>query len=234
MPKDKKYTLSGIKSWPQEDRPREKLFRTGEHSLSNTELIAILLRSGVKGESALDLARKVYCEFGSFRKMSHTDIRRWEEIKGLGKAKIAQIKAAIEIGRRLCEERDRPSRLRIECSKDAADILMPRMRDLKKEVFKVLLLNSENRIIEIVEAEEGTVNQAFPIIREIFQKALQYFAVSIICLHNHPSGNHSPSPEDKDFTKRLIEAGNALQIKTLDHIIIGSNGYFSFLDENLI
>jgi len=225
---------SGIKSWPKEDRPREKLFKSGEHSLSNAELIAILLRSGVKGQSALDLARKIFFRFGNFSRMSHTDIRRWKEVKGLGAAKIAQIKAALEIGRRFREEKAKDTRPKIKSSKDAAEILMPRMRDLKKEVFKVLLLNSQNRIIEIIETEEGTVNQAHPIIREIFQQALQYFAAAIVCLHNHPSGDPRPSREDKEFTQRLAIAGEALQIKTLDHIIIGNNRYFSFSDKNLI
>lgn len=232
--KGKKCFLSGIKSWPKEDRPREKLFRAGEHSLSNTELIAILLRSGTEGQSAVDLARKIFSKFGSFSKMSHTDICQWKEFKGLGTAKIAQIKAALEIGRRFREEDVKDTRPKIESSKDVVDILMPRMRDLKKEVFKVLLLNSQNIIIEIIEVEEGTVNHANPIIREIFQKALQYFAASIICLHNHPSGDPRPSQEDKEFSRRLAEAGNVLQIKTLDHIIIGNSNYFSFTDQDLI
>ena len=230
----KRYILSGIKSWPKEERPREKLFNSGEHSLSSVELIAILLGSGTKGESAIDLSRKIFHEFGSFRKMCHTDINQWKQFRGLGRAKIAQIKAALEIGKRCSEEKERRKRLRIESSKDAADILIPRMRDLKKEVFKPLFLNSDNAIIEIVEVEEGTVNQAFPIIREIFQKAIQYFAASIICLHNHPSGNKYPSPEDKEFTRKLVEAGNILQIKALDHIVIANDSYFSFLDEGLI
>ena len=125
----KRYVLSGIKSWPKEERPREKLFKSGEHSLSSVELIAILLGSGTKGESAIDLSRKIFHEFGSFRKMCHTDINQWKQFRGLGRAKIAQIKAALEIGKRCSEEKERRKRLRIESSKDAADILIPRMRD---------------------------------------------------------------------------------------------------------
>jgi len=115
-----------------------------------------------------------------------------------------------------------------------ADILMSRMRDLKKEIFKVLLLNSQNKIIDVIEVEEGTVNQANPIIREIFQKALQNFTTYIICVHNHPSGNSQPSNEDEVFTQQLVEAGEILQIKVLDHIIIGDNNYFSFADGGLM
>ncbi len=111
---------------------------------------------------------------------------------------------------------------------------MPRMQDLKKEVFKVLLLNSQNRIIDIIEIEEGTVEQAKPIIREVFQKALQESASFIICVHNHPSGSPKPSSEDREFTRGLVAAGEALLIKCLDHIIIGNGSYFSFCDEGLI
>jgi DNA repair protein RadC len=224
----------GIMGWPKDERPREKLFKAGEHTLSNAELIAILLRSGVKGQSAVDLSRKILSKFGGFRNMSHTDIRDWKELKGLGIAKIAQIKAALEIGRRFREEEAKDTRRKIKSAKDVVEIFIPRMRDLKKEVFKVLLLNSQNRIIEMMEVEEGTVNQANPIIREVFQKALQHFAASIICIHNHPSGNPRPSREDRKFTRELVRAGQILQIKILDHIIIGNNNYFSFLDKDLI
>ena len=223
-----------IKSWPEADRPREKLFKSGEHSLSNTELLATLLASGARGQSAIDLARKILLKFGSFSSMSHTDIRQWREFKGLGLAKIAQIKATLEIGRRFREEKIKDRRSRIDSSKDAADILMPRMRSLKKEVFRALLLNSQNRVIEIIEIEEGTVNQAHPIIREVFQKALEHFAVSIICLHNHPSGDPQPSQEDKELTRRLIAAGEMLEVKVLDHLIFGKNTYFSFVDKGLV
>lgn len=202
--------------------------------MSSTELLAILIRSGVKGESAIDLARKIMQKFRTFRAMSHTDLSKWKEFKGLGVAKIAQIKAAIEIGRRFGEEEVESGREKISSSKDVVDILMPRMRDLKKEVFKILLLNSQNKIIDISEIVEGTVNQASPVIREIFQKALQNFASSIICVHNHPSGNSRPSSQDKEFTEELVKAGNVLQVKVLDHIIVGNDSYCSLADEGFI
>jgi len=233
MKTEKRYK-TGISSWPEEDRPREKLFKEGEHKLSNTELLAILIRSGVKGQSAIDLARKIMQKFKTFRNLSHTDISHWKEFKGLGQAKIAQIKAAIEIGRRFREDEIKEDNIKIKSSNDVVDILIPRMRDLKKEVFKIVLLDSQNNIIDIIEITEGTVNQAGPITREIFQKALQYFASSIICVHNHPSGNLTPSLEDKNFTKNLVQAGKFLQIKVLDHIIIGDSSYYSFGDRGLI
>lgn len=223
--------MNPINNWPEEDRPREKLIKNGEHTLSNSELLAIILRSGANGQSAIDLARSILHKFKTFRNMSHTDFSQWKEFKGLGIAKISQVKAALEIGRRFREERIKETRPRITSARDAAVILSPRMRDLKNEVFKALLLNSQNRIMDIVEIESGTVNQAFPIIREIFQKALQKFSAFIICVHNHPSGNPLPSPEDEKFTNELAHAGKILQIEVLDHIIIGSNGYYSFAEK---
>ena len=223
-----KKKSQGIKNWPKEDRPREKLLKHGEHTLSNSELLAILLRTGTHGASALDISRNILKKFKTFRNMGHTDSLDWKEFKGLGSAKIAQIRAAIEIGRRFGEEAV-SQKQKIKSAQDIADMLMPRMRDLKKEVFKVVFLNTQNQVIEIEEITEGTVNRAAPIIREIFQKALQYFAAAIICAHNHPSGNPEPSREDEAFTEELIKAGNVLQIKVLDHIIIGDSQWKSVL-----
>ncbi|MFH1479253.1 MAG: DNA repair protein RadC [Candidatus Omnitrophota bacterium] len=233
MPKHK-HKSSGISAWPKDERPRERLFREGEHRLSNTELLAILIRSGVKGESAISLARKILFKFKTFRNMSCADLASFREIKGLGAAKIAQIRSAVEIGRRLKEEEIREERPQIRSSKDIGELFLVRMRDLKKEVFKIIFLNSQNRIIDILEVVEGTVDQAYPIIREIFQKAIQNFALSIICVHNHPSGDPTPSKEDEIFTQELVQGGRVLQIKVLDHIIIGNNIYYSFADEGII
>ncbi|MCM8823301.1 MAG: DNA repair protein RadC [Candidatus Omnitrophica bacterium] len=223
-----------IRNWPEDERPREKLLKFGEHNLSNTELLAILLRTGIRGESAMDLARRILQKFKTFRNMSHTDLSCWKEFKGLGKAKLCQIKAALEIGRRFQEEEAREKRIKINSSKDVANLLLVRMRDLKKEVFKVLLLDGKNKLIDIIEVEEGSINEAHPIIREIIFKALQNFSAGIICIHNHPSGDPAPSQEDRDFTKQIKYASEIMQIKLLDHIIIGDNEYFSFADEGLI
>jgi len=225
---------AGIKSWPQDDRPREKLLKKGAGALSNSELLAILLRTGVKGNSAIDLARKMLAKFGTFRNMSHTDAREWEEFKGLGPAKIAQIKAALEIGKRFREDEVLPAKQKIATAKEVVDIIMPQMRDLKTEVFKVVYLNSNNKIIDIADAAYGTVNQAAPIVREIIHSALQKFAAAIICVHNHPSANIAPSAEDKKITGELSAAAKLLGIRMLDHIIIGDGNYFSFADEGVM
>ncbi|OQB13700.1 MAG: hypothetical protein BWY16_00203 [Candidatus Omnitrophica bacterium ADurb.Bin205] len=221
---------TGIKTWPEDDRPREKLLKKGAKALSNSELLAILLRTGTKGMSAIDLARKVMKKFGTFRNMAHTDARDWKEFKGLRGAKLAHIQAALEIGRRFREDEASTGKQKISSAKDIMDILMPQMRDLKTESFKVVYLDSNNRIIDIMDATTGTVNHAMPIVREIIHSALQKFAASIICAHNHPSGDPKPSKEDRDFTKELCQAGSIMQVKILDHIIIGDNQYHSFAD----
>jgi DNA repair protein RadC len=190
-----KRESAGIKNWPRDDRPREKLLRKGPGALSSSELLAILLRTGLKGTSAIGLARRIVEKFGTFRNMSHTDLREWKELKGLGPAKIAQIMAALEIGRRFREDEVMTAKQKIGSAQDIIDIILPQIRDLKTEVSRVIYLNSDNRIIDIADAAVGTVNQAMPIIREIIHAALQRFAAAIILVHNHPSGNVTPSIE---------------------------------------
>lgn len=221
----------GICFWPAGERPREKLFKLGEHRLSDAELLAVLLRTGTKDVSALDLAREILSRFKTFRQMGHTDIRDWSAFKGIGPAKLAQVRAALEIARRVNEETVRRDDEQIKSSAQAARRLMPRLRDLKKEVFQVLFLNSQNRVITIEEICEGTVNSTTPIVREVFHRAMQHFSAALICAHNHPSGEIRPSRQDEMFTRQLREAGDILKIRVLDHIIIGDNQYYSFADE---
>lgn len=219
---------TGISSWPADDRPREKLLKKGARSLSNSELLAILLRTGTPGVSAIDLARDVLKKFGTFRNMAHTDARDWKDFKGLGSAKVAHIQAALEIGRRFREDEKSVGKQKIKSAKDVVDMLMPQLRDLKTEVFKVVHLDSSNRIIDIEDTATGTVNHAMPIVREIIHSALQKFAVSIICVHNHPSGAITPSNGDVVFTEELMQAGKIMRVKVLDHLIIGDDRYYSF------
>jgi len=224
----------GIKYWPEADRPREKLLKNGSGALSNSELLAILLRTGTNGISAIDLARKVLQKFGTFRNMVHTDLRDWKGFKGLGNAKIAHIQAALEIGRRYRQDEVTTGKQEIASAKDIVGIVMSQLRDLKTEVFKVVYLDSNNRIIDILDTAVGTVDHVFPIVREIIHAALQKFAKSIICVHNHPSANITASPEDRKFTKELCDAGKLMEIEVLDHIIIGDNKYYSFEDEGMM
>lgn len=226
---------SGIKGWPEGERPREKLLKFGEHVLTDAELLAILLRSGTKGDSAVDLGRKLITKFKTFRNMTHTDISQWREFKGLGNAKICQIKAAIEIGRRFMTE-EKETEGKISSSKEVADLFMPRMRDLKKEVFKVLLLDGQNNIMDIkgIEIDEGTAGRASAYPSEVMVAALRNFASGVILVHNHPGGNPEPSDNDKKLTRNIVIAAKSLGIELLDHIIIGDNIYYSFADEGLL
>jgi DNA repair protein RadC len=229
-----KNKKSGIRTWPKDDRPREKLLKKGPGALSNSELLAILLRTGTEGVSAIDLARRIVEKFGTFRNMSHTDLRQWKEFKGLGPAKLSQIMAALEIGRRFREDEVLSVKQKIASAEDIVTILVPHMRDLKTEVSKVVYLNSDNRIIDIGDAATGTVNHAIPIIREIIHTALQKFAAAIICVHNHPSANITPSPEDKKFTQEMAAAGKLIGVKVLDHIIIGGDTFYSFANDGML
>lgn len=223
-----------IKNWPADDRPREKLLKNGEKTLSDAELLAIILRTGVQGHSALDIAREVVNKFGTFRELSQARARDWTNFKGLGPAKIAQIRAAIEIGRRFFEGQINAKKIRIEKAKDVASLLFPRMRDLKKEVFRVLYLDVKNRLINICELSDGTVDEVNPIVREIFHKALESFAASFICVHNHPSGICDPSVEDRKLTRDIQKISTSIKINFLDHVILGDNSYFSFAEEGLL
>ena len=230
--KSKKYPVS-IRNWAEEDRPREKLLKYGEHALSNAELLAILIRTGTPGRSAVDIGRELLHKFKSLRSMSGVDVSEFKKILGLKDAKIAQIKAAIELGRRMLSE-EKVLEGSIKKSSDVANFLMPLMRDLKKERFMLLLLDRRNAISDVIDIDHGTVDRANPYIRDILQSAIKYSAPSIIVSHNHPSGSATPSKDDKSFTKSLMMAAKATGISFFDHIIIGDNSYFSFADEGLI
>ncbi|MFA5383677.1 MAG: DNA repair protein RadC [Eubacteriales bacterium] len=232
MNKKKEYTRA-IRNWPEEDRPREKLLKYGEHSLSNAELLAILIRTGTAGKSAIDLGRELLNKFKSLRSMNGVDVSEFKEILGLKDAKIAQIKAAVELGRRMMSE-EKAFHGIIKTASDVVDFLMPLMRDLKKELFKVLLLDKGNHISEIVDIDMGTVDRVNPSIRDILLSALKYQSPSMILAHNHPSGNTVPSEADKILTKDLVISARAMELRIFDHIIIGENEYFSFVNEGLI
>lgn len=227
-----KYPLP-IREWSEEDRPREKLLKYGEHTLSTAELLAILIRTGMHGRSAVDIGRELLHKFKTLRALSGIDAAEFSEIPGLKDAKIAQIKAALELGKRMMSEEkalDKP----ITNSSDVANYLMPLMRDLKKERFLLLFLDRRNAVTDVTDIDYGTVDRANPYIREILQKAIKMNAPSIIVAHNHPSGSIKPSNDDKAFTKSLMMATKASGISLFDHIIIGDDRFYSFADEGLI
>ncbi|MBA4382908.1 MAG: hypothetical protein C0406_10115 [Sideroxydans sp.] len=233
MAPQKKLYERAIVNWPEEDRPREKLLKRGADTLSNAELLAILIRTGVKGSSAVDLGRELIGRFKTLRQMSSADVAEFREIKGLSTAKIAHIKAAVELGRRMMSE-ERALERSIHSSADVVDYLMPLLRDLKHEVFKVVLLDRGNSALEVADIGEGDVAKTEPSIRKIMLRAAQAYAAGLIAVHNHPSGDPTPSEQDKLLTRDLVIAGRAMEIRVFDHLIIGDGRYFSFADEGLI
>lgn len=222
-----------IANWPEDDRPREKLLECGAHTLSNAELLAILIRLGVKGSSAVDLGRELLRKFKTLRAIGACEPAELREIRGMSTAKIAQLKAAVELGRRMMSE-ERALQGPISSSSDVADYLLPLLRDLKYETFKVVLLDRGNGVLDVVDIDEGDVAQTQPSIRKVMLRAAQAYATGFIAVHNHPSGDPTPSEQDKLLTHDLVIAGRAMDIRIFDHLIIGDERYFSFADEGLI
>lgn len=214
-----------IKELPSEERPRERLQRYGAHALSTQELLAIVLRTGTGGRSAIDLAEELLKDHKDIRGIACASVEQLAKIKGIGPVKGIQIAACIELGRRLQEMR--ADRREIKSPQDAVDLLMPRLRDADKELFYGILLDSRARIIREVEISKGSLNNSIVHPREVFKAAITASAESIIVAHNHPSGDPTPSPEDRRVTARLQEAGKLMGIELVDHLIIGDGRWVS-------
>lgn len=229
-----KKALSGIRAWAEDDRPREKMILKGIGALSNAELIAIMLRTGHKPDSALDLARQllasVHDDLHQLSRLSIADLTRQ---KGIGKTKAISVMAALELGRRRQAAAPTP-KMHIHSSGEAAALLQPRLADLRHEVFAVLFLSQSNSINHYEEISSGGIAGTVADPKIIMKKALEHEAVKMILCHNHPSGNLKPSPEDIALTKKLSEAARLLDMRVLDHLIVSVGGYFSFADERLL
>ncbi|PKH08457.1 MULTISPECIES: DNA repair protein RadC [Planomicrobium] len=208
------------------DRPRERLVNQGATSLSNQELIAIMLRTGTRQESVLHLANRVLNHFEQIQQLKDASIEELTSINGIGQAKAVQLLAAVELGRRLSSKQT-DAKFTIRSPKDAASFLMADMTSLKQEHFVVLFLNIKNQVLHRQTIFVGSLNASIVHPREIFREAVRRSAASIVCAHNHPSGNPAPSPEDIAVTKRLMEAGSIVGIELLDHIIIGDHQFIS-------
>jgi len=228
-----KTPLYSIKTINREERPREKLLKGGEEKLNDAELLAIFLRTGIKGKSAIDIAKNLLMEFGGIRGLYSASIEDLKRIPGLGIAKIAQLKAVIALSKRYIEEKIK-NRPLVKTSKEVFDLLYQTMRDLDQEVFKVIILNGQNEVIDIVDISKGSFNSSNVYPREVIKLALKYPTAGIIFAHNHPSGTPKPSKSDKEITRDLVFAANTMSIKVFDHIIIGNNRYYSFADNDLI
>lgn len=231
----KKYQQHlSIKSWAEEDRPREKLLLKGKAALSDAELIGILLGSGTASLSAVEVARQVLSEAGhDLNALAKLGVEDLKKIKGIGTAKAITIVSALELGRRR-KETAFTEKPKITSSADAYEIMKPDLLDLKHEEFWIILLNRGNRVIGKQIISSGGVSGTVADPKIIFKTALSLLASSIILVHNHPSGNLNPSQKDLDLTKKMKAAGQVLEIPVLDHIIFADQGYLSFLDENLI
>ncbi len=223
-----------IKAWAEEDRPREKLAHLGRSALSNAELIAILIGSGTKEQSAVQVSRQLLAQTNNdLNALGKKSIKELTQIKGIGPAKAISIIAALELGRR--RQAANPEKLpKITCSQDVHLLLAPLIEDLPVEEFWVLMLNRANRVINKVCISKGGISGTVVDTRYIFKKALESLASSIILCHNHPSGNLTPSQADHQITKNLIQAGKFLDIAVLDHLVISSEGFYSFADNGEI
>lgn len=223
----------GIASWPEDERPRERLLSRGSHSLTDAEVIAILLRVGVQGKSAVELGRELLKRFGTVQAMMSAPVTAWDGMKGLGKAKCAQLLAGLELGRRAALPLIREKTI-IKSTQQAANYFSARLQSLPEEHFRVAYINRQGRLLDDALIAEGTVDSVRPHIRTIISRALQTNASAIIAAHNHPSGMAEPSEVDKLLTRDIISACHSLGIKVLDHLIVVDNQFFSFADSGLL
>jgi len=223
-----------IKDWADDDRPREKLLIKGKGALSDAELVAILIASGNRDESAVELSKRILQSLGNnLNRLAKLSVNDLIKFKGIGEAKAISIIASLELGRRR-RTADVLEKAKIGGSKDAFQILQLKLEDLPHEEFWVMLLNRANKVIDTKLVGRGGVSSTVVDSKVIFSFALESLASGIILAHNHPSGNLKPSNSDIRLTKKIVDAGKIMEVPILDHIIVGDNDYFSFADEGLI
>jgi DNA repair protein RadC len=227
--KNNSYRITELAS---SDRPRERLAALGAEVISNAELIAILLRSGIEGKNAVQMAQEILLHHGGLEGLHKVSYEELCNQRGIGPAKAAQLKAAIELGRRLSlgNSSEQPA---INSPDDAAALVLYEMGALESEHLRVMILDTRNKLIKISEVYRGSLNSSFIRIGEIFRDAIRTNAASIIVVHNHPSGDPSPSPEDVAVTREIVDAGKLLDLEVLDHIIIGKNRFVSLKSKSL-
>ncbi len=222
-----------IRHWPEGERPREKLLERGPQALSDAELLAIFLRTGVAGKSAVDLARELIARFGSLRALLRADQKQFCAAKGLGQAKFVQLQAVLEIARRhLAEALAEPAALKDPAQ--ARSFLRARLRDLDHEAFAALFLDTQHRVLAFEVLARGTLNAASVYPREVVKSALRHNAAALILAHNHPSGVAEPSEADRSLTRRLQDALGLVDIRVLDHFVIGEGEPVSFAERGFL
>jgi DNA repair protein RadC len=236
------YTIT---EWPVDDRPRERLERLGPHALSPRELLAILIETGIPASasrparSAVDLAGDLIAHFArdgegvALRRLMSASVKEVCKVSGIGPAKAAKILAAVDLGRRAVEQA-RPERERFQTPRDVYERMRIAMRDLRHEEFHVLLLDTQNQILRDLQVTRGTLDASLVHPREVFRAAIAEAAASVILVHNHPSGDPTPSAEDRAVTRQLRAAGESVGIEVLDHVIIGEGRYVSFVEAGLM
>lgn len=221
-----------IKDMEENERPRERLARLGPQALKNNELIAILLRVGVKGENVIDVAERLLHDFGGITGLHRVSVDELCRAHGIGMAKAAQIKAAIELGRRLVAESpdEKPA---IHSPQDAANLVMYAMSALEQEELHVMLLDTRNRVLRIEPVYRGSVNTSQVRVGELFKAAIRANAPNLIVVHNHPSGDPTPSPDDVAVTRATVQAGKLLDVNVLDHLVVGGGRFVSLKERGL-
>lgn len=223
-----------IKFLAEDDRPREKFLLKGKNALSDSELLAIIMGSGSRDETAVELARKILGSVNNnWHQLSLLTIKDLMKFKGVGEVKAITIASSLEIGRRRAAQ-EIPEKPQISGSLDAYNVLKLHLSDLRTEEFWAVFLNQSNKVIHIAQLTQGGISQSIVDVRVLFKTALEYFSTGIIVAHNHPSGNKKPSTEDINITKKIKDAGNLMNIQLLDHLIITQNAYLSFADEGLL
>lgn len=229
----------GIKQLPETERPYEKLELYGEKMLSNAELLAIIIKSGTKENTSVELANKVLslngnnCEDNTLQSLQELSLEEFQKIKGIGKVKAIQLKALCELSRRMSQPINKKN-IKVNSSQDVAKLLMEELRYEKVEYVKLLLLNAKNIIVRILDISKGGTNSAVVEPKEVLQEAIRAGIPKIILVHNHPSGDSTPSPADIEMTKRMYSAANILGIQLLDHIVIGNGCYTSIFSAERI
>jgi len=221
-----------IRDLPAGERPRERLTRVGEGALSTAELLAIILRTGVGGESVLDMATRLLFSYGGLPGLARASCAELRAEKGLGEAKTAQLKAALELGRRMLLAAPE-DRFIVRSPADVAQLLMAEMSHLEQEHFQVLYLDTRNRLLGSETVYVGSLNASHIRIGEVFRDAVKRNCAAVIVAHNHPSGDPTPSPEDVEVTRQLVAAGNLLDIEVLDHLVIGQQRFVSLRERGL-
>jgi DNA repair protein RadC len=221
-----------VKDMPEEERPRERLERVGPQALSTSELLAIILRTGVNGENVLAMSQRLLAEHGGLAGLARREFAQLVAERGLGRAKVSQLLAAFELGRRLMAEAPE-ERYQIHSPGDAANLLMPMVGHKEQEHFVVLFLDTRNRVTDREVLYKGSLNTSLVRIAEVFRGAVRRNCAAIIVAHNHPSGDVSPSPEDIALTRRLVDAGKLIEIEVMDHLVISQQRYVSLRERAL-